>query len=278
MDKFFHIISVGTSILRNFERSQEYGSIVKKYGLTNWGELKPDAPEQKIIEGFIIANHEVHKSLLEFVKKDPYLASAELNSFLKYIAVHKHGKDDTEIAVYCTDTHNNRLAAQIIYEYLREEGFSIVGEPIKVKDFGVGIEEFHSGLVNLLEKVLRIIINKSKQGYKIYINATAGYKPEVTFMALAAMLTLKVAPKIYYIHEAFKENVELPALPLKIDEKYLDIAKMFMEPKPMHEAEETLKKYRFRLDDLLNSQILSSNEGLIQTKEWLRKIIQLYEA
>ncbi|MEM2843473.1 MAG: hypothetical protein QXZ53_06320 [Candidatus Bathyarchaeia archaeon] len=46
----------------------------------------------------------------------------------------------------------------------------------------------------------------------------------------------------------------------------------------MHEAGEALKKYGCRLDDLLSSQILLLDEGLVQIKEWLRKIIQLYEA
>ncbi|MGC9069529.1 MAG: putative CRISPR-associated protein, partial [Thermoprotei archaeon] len=173
MRKYLHVISTGTSILRNFERSLDYKNIVEKYGLRGWGELGPDDPKQSVIESFIMRGNEVHESLLDFVRKDPRLASAELNSFLEYVVSHVHGRDEVEVVIYCTDTNNNRLAAQIIYEYLRECGYYVVGEPIKVKDFGVGVEKFDSGLINLLERVLRIIVNKSRQGYKVYINATA---------------------------------------------------------------------------------------------------------
>ncbi|MGC9069071.1 MAG: putative CRISPR-associated protein, partial [Thermoprotei archaeon] len=129
----------------------------------------------------------------------------------------------------------------------------------------------------LLERVLRIIVNKSRQGYKVYINATAGYKPETTFVVIAAMLTLKVVPTIYYIHEAFKKTIELPMLPLKIDDEWLKIAEMFKEPQLMHVARDVLKKYGYNLDDLLYSGILliDTDKGIVQTREWLRKIIQL---
>lgn len=280
MVRNLHVIGTGTSVLRNFERSSEYRGIVERYGLRGWGELSPDDPRQGVIESFIRRGNEVHDGLLEFVRRDPYSASAELNGFLRYVSVRGHGKDDTEVVIYCTDTNNNRLAAQVIYEYLREEGYYVVGEPVKVKDFGVGVEMFDSGLMNLLERVLRIIVSKSKQGYRVYINATAGYKPETTFMVIAAMLTLKVAPTVYYIHEAFRETVELPTLPLKIDDELVEIAKKFIEPQPMYYAREMLKKYGYDLDDLIYSYrlLIDTDKGTVQTREWLRKIIELSEA
>jgi len=280
MRKYLHVIGTGTSVLRNFERYQDYGNIIEKYGLRGWGELSPNDFKQKVIESFIMRGNEVHEKLLEFIRRDPKYASAELNSFLRYVDEHRHSKDYMEVVIYCTDTNNNRLAAQVIYEWLRENDYYVVSEPIKVKDFGVGIEKFDSGLINLLERVLRIIVNKSKQGYKIYINATAGYKPETTFIVIAAMLTLKTAPTIYYIHEAFRETIELPTLPLKIDESWVEIAKMFIEPKPMHDAREILKKFGYNLDDLIYSGtlLIDTDKGIVQTREWLKKIIELNEA
>jgi len=280
MRKYLHVIGTGTSVLRNFERYQDYGNIIEKYGLRGCGELSPNDFKQKVIESFIMRGNEDHEKLLEFIRRDPKYASAELNSFLRYVDEHRHSKDYVEVVIYCTDTNNNRLAAQVIYEWLRENSYYVVGEPIKVKDFGVGIEKFDSGLINLLERVLRIIVNKSRQGYKIYINATAGYKPETTFIVIAAMLTLKTAPTIYYIHEAFRETIELPTLPLKIDESWVEIAKMFIEPKPMHDAREILKKFGYNLDDLIYSGtlLIDTDKGIVQTREWLKKIIELNEA
>ena len=74
-----------------------------------------------IREANIPRGNEVHEAIYEFIKKDPKAASAELNSFLNFIEGNGQRKDSIEIALYCTDTANNRLCAQLVYEYLQEE-------------------------------------------------------------------------------------------------------------------------------------------------------------
>jgi len=78
----------------------------------------------------------------------------------------------------------------------------------------------------------------------------------------------------------FRETIELPTLPLKIDESWVEIAKMFIEPKPMHDAREILKKFGYNLDDLIYSGtlLIDTDKGIVQTREWLKKIIELNEA
>jgi len=271
----FHVIATGTSILQNFSRTEN--EIVKKYRMEDWARLSPEDPKQKKIEAYIPRGNEVHESLLSFVKKDPKKASAELNAFLNF--VEKYGQRDIEILIYCTDTNNNRLTAQIIYEYLKEEGYKLTGEPVIIKNLGRSISQFEEGLVNLLDQVIKVVKSKSDQGYEICINATAGYKPETAFLVLASSLVSKLSPTVYYIHEAFQEVITLPTIPVKIEDKYIEIAKKFMEPQPQNYAVDLLKRYGFKIEELVNQYILTidTDKNLVQTRKWLRKLIEIYE-
>jgi len=281
--KNFHIISTGTSILDNFSREankeKKFKEIHDKYSMKDWAKLKPNDDKQKHIEAHIPRGNEVHETLYEFVKKDPNSASAELNSFLSFIKEYGQSKDSIEIALYCTDIANNILCAQLVYEYLREEGFRMVGEPIKIKGIS-GVKDFESGLLEILDKVVKIIVNKSKQGYDIYISATAGFKPETTFFVIAASLCSLKSPTVYYIHESFKKIITLPLIPLEVPDEYIKIAEEFKEPKHQNEAIEILKRKFNREEDyfsyLLNNKILErTSDFMIRTSTWLRKILEI---
>ncbi len=211
MAKYFHAISTGTSILQNFVRNNT--EFAKKYRMEDWYKLKPFSEQQKYIEPCIAKGNEVHEALLKYVNENPRKASAELNSFLTFIETYGHRKEDVEFLLYSTDTNNNRLCAQITYEYLISQNFRAAYEVVVVKDFG---RDFEAGLVNLMERIIRIIKSKSEQGYRVYINATAGYKLETSFLVLASMLTLRKRPIVYYQHEAFEKPMTAPTLPIML--------------------------------------------------------------
>jgi putative CRISPR-associated protein (TIGR02619 family) len=281
--KNFHVISTGTSILANFSREankeRKFKDVHDKYLMKDWATLNPNDQRQKDIEAYIPEGNEVHETLYEFIKKDPKSASAELNSFLSFIKEYGQSKDSIELALYCTDTANNRLCAQLVYEYLQEEGFRMVGEPIKIKGISA-LRDFESGLLEILDKVVRIIVDKSKQGYDIFISATAGFKPETTFFVIAASLCSLKSPTVYYIHESFKSIVTLPLLPLQVPEEYLKIAEEFKEPKHQNEVLDILNKKFNRGYDyfvyLLNNRILEqTSDFMIKTSTWLRKILEI---
>jgi len=196
--KKFFVISTGTSILGNFVRSNKESELVKKYSMDKWANLAPNDPLQRKIENFIPKGNEVHDSLLEFVKSNPKDASAELNSFLSFLEKYMIKKEDIEVLIYSTDTSNNRLTAQIVYEYLQGEGFRLVGNVVVVDNFGVSVDMFELELSSLLDKVVGVLKSKVDQGYEIYVNATAGYKPETTFLVLASMLVSKLSPVVFY--------------------------------------------------------------------------------
>jgi len=281
--KNFHVISTGTSILANFSRKsseeRKYKDIYDKCEMKDWSSLSPNDAKQVRIEAFIPRGNEVHEAIYEFIKKDPKAASAELNSFLNFIESNGQRKDSIEIALYCTDTANNRLCAQLVYEYLQEEDFKIVREPIKIRGISA-LRDFEFGLLEILDKVVRMIVDKSKQGYDIFISATAGYKPETTFFVIAAFLCSSKSPTVYYIHESFRNIVTLPLLPLQVPDEYLKIAEEFKEPKHQNEVLDILKQKFNRGPDyfeyLLNNKILErTSDFIIRTSTWLRKILEI---
>ena len=247
--------------------------------MRDWSQLSTDDSKQKKIEAYMSRGNEVHETLYEFVRKDPKFASAELNSFLSFIDQQKQTKESIEIALYCTDTANNRLCAQLVYEYLQEEDFKIVREPIKIRGISA-LRDFEFGLLEILDKVVRMIVDKSKQGYDIFISATAGYKPETTFFVIAAFLCSSKSPTVYYIHESFRNIVTLPLIPLQVPDEYLKIAEEFKEPKHQNEVLDILKKKFNRgpnyFDYLLNNKILErTSDFMIRTSTWLRKILEI---
>jgi CRISPR/Cas system-associated protein Csm6 len=69
-------------------------------------------------------------------------------------------------------------------------------------------------LANLVREIAKII-PKHKN---VRICATGGFKPEA---AIASILGFVARKPVYYIHESFREEVHLPALPLswKLDVK-----------------------------------------------------------
>ena len=70
-----------------------------------------------------------------------------------------------------------------------------------------------------------------REGRLTYVVATGGYKPESTFAVIAAYLA--GAHGAVYIHETFKDVVELPILPLQLEET---LAKLAMREADEHDV------------------------------------------
>jgi CRISPR/Cas system-associated protein Csm6 len=61
------------------------------------------------------------------------------------------------------------------------------------------------------------------EGRLTYVVATGGFKPESTFAVIAAYLA--GAHGAVYIHETFKDVMELPILPLQLEETLAKFAR-----------------------------------------------------
>ncbi|KPV62575.1 MAG: CRISPR-associated protein [Candidatus Bathyarchaeota archaeon BA1] len=97
-------------------------------------------------------------------------------------------------------------------EYLEDQDVQ-VAEPIEIQGLH-GPETFQRGLANLVREIARILTHHKD----VRICATGGFKPEV---ALASVLGFIAKVPVYYIHESFRQEIHLPALPIdwKLDVK-----------------------------------------------------------
>ncbi len=275
MVKWLHVIASGTSILRNFElkRSEDAGRL----GITGWFRLPPNHPaqEEAVRAARSGSKHEVFSVLSEFLRQSPETVSAELNAFLKYVSLANHAPPhEVGVLIFSTDTGTGYLCAALIHEYLRREGYAVVtNEPVRVEGLGTSEESFDDGLANLLDKVVNVIREKTAEGIKVYVNATAGFKAETSFLTMAAALAGATAA--YYIHEAFREVIELPLPPLTINPKVRKLITLTgREGLSIGEFEETARSQGLNPNDLLERKLFIL-KGKVYPRKWLTLIAEV---
>jgi putative CRISPR-associated protein (TIGR02619 family) len=144
------------------------------------------------------------------VDRDPFGMSAELNAMDWVLGARCPGV--TEVALLASDTPEGRAAAEILKRYLVEH---CEDAEVRVEEIsGLG-REFWQGLLETVKKVVDIVGGAYREGHMVYLNATGGFKPETAMALIAAMLAAPVAP--YYKHEAMKQTVMLPPIPVQPD-------------------------------------------------------------
>lgn len=201
--KQLHIITVGNSIITNYQRkkNQELGKVS-----SNSPEWKRYLDDPKFLA-----------LVSDFVRKDPRENSAEINSFQGYIE--KKGVKEGSCLVYLvgTKTHINEIAVRTLEKYFKEKGIELLN-PKEILGYfwekelkADAVNKFQKGISELLDTFLRIASKKKEDGYDVVFNPTGGMKPHVITCALAGFMT---GCEIYYIHEEFdkKDLVILPPL------------------------------------------------------------------
>lgn len=265
--RFVHVSPVGTSLLSNFQR--DFRRKVEEWGFVDWDRWAPDDPRQDLL---CSKYHLVSGELASYLSSKRYSASAELSPFERTLSVFGHKRGETLVILYSTSTCNSRLARDAIAGFLRSEGFHVQEAEIRSTR---GVDEFEEGLVELVDKVVRLIVDWKRRGARVFVNATPGYKAEASFLVLASLLA--GADFIYYAHEAFKDLVMLPAIPIRIEESIERIARIFREPRDPVEAEQILGDPG-RLKDLELSGIITMDRGRYVTRKWIRKLLEVSES
>lgn len=183
-----HIITVGISLLTNFEREFE--------------TAREETRNQ-------------HPKVLEFIEKNPTEACAELNSLnskTKFLETNQ----TFGVSLVRTDTQDGVFAARMIKTYLKRRRFSPI--QVRLKNLGVpktaGDSEeaqrlANEGIKDLQERIKEHIQNlrKNNPDLKIYINATAGFKAQV---AVLYGIGKEMNVPVYYMHEEYQTAIELP--------------------------------------------------------------------
>ena len=219
-----HLVIVGTSVLRNGLRelgSPEAASCPGGGSAARCSDLvaacadpqRLDRERCKALQG----DGECLGLLTCLVSKNPFRMSAELNA-MDWVVKDKCG-NVRRIVLFASDTPEGRAAADVLSRFFGTEcpGVEVVAETVT----GLG-GEFWPGLLNLTRSLARWARRAFYQDNDIvYLNATGGFKPEAGMAILAAMLAAPVVP--YYKHEAMKETVILPQIPLRVDEGRLRV-------------------------------------------------------
>ncbi|MEM0172395.1 MAG: putative CRISPR-associated protein, partial [Thermoproteota archaeon] len=249
--RWVHVISVGTSILRNFSRDQK--NLCEKLDICNWGTMRFDDPDQQRALTAARRGDPIFDTLYEYVSKNHFKASAELNAFLRAVSRFKHSPPkDVSVYLFSSNSGTGYLCASLIHEFLRSLNYTMLRkDPIRIEYLGKNLQSFEDSLVDLVEKVVNKILEWNSKGIKVYLNLTGGFKPESTFLALAGALA--GAQKAYYIHETFDELVTVPLLKLAIDHRLTNLIKRLEDPYKTFsepELEDLLRGEGLNLEDL----------------------------
>ncbi|MEJ2771388.1 MULTISPECIES: putative CRISPR-associated protein [unclassified Stygiolobus] len=263
-----HVSAVGTSLLKNSLENNEVRKEVEGLSLKDWDRLKFNDDRQNVIkENFDY----MKKLLLNFIKSKGESSSAELDSLFSAMRKFKHKEEEVYVFLYTTNTSNSILAGESIRDYLKEKG--IRSELVTVKSIS-SEETFYEGIEDLFDKVVYKILKFKEEGNEVYINATPGLKPEITFISLAGLLA--GADVIYYKYQEFNEVVLLPSLPITISPEYLEWLIRF--------ANQGYTLSERRASELGIPITVLESKGLVEKKgedayrlkDWVRKMLGIY--
>lgn len=239
--RFTLLVTCGTSLLLNAGRDasnrrpeslteEAYKMLVslnERYKLGELARLEPGSIEDnEVKEKHTYKGSELFQTLLHYInKKGGKDASAEVNTIELLMSQNKILVSSIDkIFLYHSDTGTGTLCARVIEEYLRSKGLDI--ERVEVNGFSSAktLEQFQEGMVDLMSKIVKVVKGRKRNAdSKVYVLATAGFKPESTAAVIAALLA--GADGIYYVYERMRELVMIPPIPLAISERskrYID--------------------------------------------------------
>jgi putative CRISPR-associated protein (TIGR02619 family) len=183
------LTTVGTSLLTNAKR-----------------DLKGEKPDQQQL-----ANYVRHTP--------PDKASAETNSLSRLLQA------DDRIVFLHSQTDEGKQCAETLRRHYEGEGY--MAELREVPDLTYTESRFKMrGLRSLVATTIELIRRERAAEREVLINATGGFKAEIAYATLVGLL---FDVPVYYIHEAFREIIEMPPTPISWDYSLLANYEEFFE-------------------------------------------------
>ncbi|NPA71070.1 MAG: putative CRISPR-associated protein [Crenarchaeota archaeon] len=274
------LVTVGTSILVNASNREEIPEDLRKK-LKNAGKLRPEDPDQEMYRRAYVEKNDLFNLIYNLLCSDPRAMSAELNVILGFLDDWSLSKYLTELRIYLypTDTDNCRFCAHLIRKFIDEklkvcahlrEDCNVVSEIVELKGFGTSVEFFREeGLKDLLDKYAMTILNLSRNGYRIIIMPVGGYKPECTYATIIGLMF--GASKVVYIHESFRQVIDLPLLPIDVDPKFIQLASKIGEDELPRSVLEMLG---VDVDEMLDRGILEKTGEGYRLAGWVKNLLK----
>lgn len=186
------ITTVGTSLLTNAQRD---------LGLPR---EKPPGPTE----------------LAQYLRRTPpEKASAETNSLSRLLQEGDH------IIFLRSQTEEGQRCAEALARHYENQGHP--SRVVEVPDLTYTESRFKMrGLRSLVATLIEHIREEQGKGRRVLINATGGFKAEIAYATLVGLL---FDVPVYYIHEAFRDIIEMPPTPIDWDYSLLADYEEFFE-------------------------------------------------
>ncbi|MCS7142083.1 MAG: putative CRISPR-associated protein [Candidatus Nitrosocaldus sp.] len=299
------LVTCGTSLLRNAAsdasptKPQGISDALHKrlvemnnrYNISRLSRLEPGSIEDsEIRDKHAYSGSELFQSLLDYIReRGGSYATAEINTMDLLIRDNRLLPDDiSNVFLYHSDTGSGLLCARVMEEYLRNErGLRV--ERVEVQGFSKAkaLEQFQECMIDLMSKVVRMV-KRRKRGStthdmvadeveRVYVLATAGFKPESTAAVIAALLA--GADGIYYVYEATRELVSIPAIPLALDERVKGYVEMIFGKDYRDEPRDAILERGISAEvvDMLEERGLIESKGELNSKvglrDWVRELL-----
>ncbi|MCS7263677.1 MAG: putative CRISPR-associated protein [Armatimonadetes bacterium] len=138
---------------------------------------------------------------------NPEEASAETNSLSRLL------QSEDRIVFLHSDTEEGERCARLLENHYEHQGYEVETE--RIPDLNYKESRFKMrGLRSLVSTLINRIQKEWDQGREVLINATGGFKAEIAYAVLVGLLfDLPVA----YIHERFRDIIEMPPVPIAWD-------------------------------------------------------------
>ncbi|MCS7158709.1 MAG: putative CRISPR-associated protein [Blastocatellia bacterium] len=183
------LVTVGTSLLSNAKR-----------------DLKVEQPSDQQL-----ANYLRHTAAEK--------ATAETNSLSRLL------KEGDHIVFLHSQTDEGKLCAEALRRHYEGEGYQARLQ--EVPDLTYTESRFKMrGLRSLVATLIDLVRRERQQDREVLINATGGFKAEIAYATLVGLL---FDVPVYYIHEAFREIIEMPPTPISWDYTLLADYEEFFE-------------------------------------------------
>lgn len=183
------LVTVGTSLLSNAKR-----------------DLKVEHPS--------------HQQLANYLRHtDAGKATAETNSLSRLLQEGDH------VVFLHSQTDEGKQCAEALRRHY--EGQGSPARLQEVPDLTYAESRFKMrGLRSLVATLIDLIRRERQQGRQVLINATGGFKAEIAYATLVGLL---FDVPVYYIHEAFRDVIEMPPTPISWDYTLLANYEEFFE-------------------------------------------------
>jgi len=228
----FILTSCGLSLLTNFLRDN-FNILPKE--VYKFSNLKKTEVEKDFLALIDKAVEKLKNQIKKYSNEELRKLSAELNALISFYNGEFNNKDMHYLFV--TDTYLGEVVVDILKDFLISKGLQV--QKFIAKDLNTSsLEEFEMALSDVIKDLSEDFEGYKSSGYEIIFNLTGGYKSVNSFLQTMATLW---ADKSIYIFESSNELLEIPKLPLKLDneifDKYFEIFKKLEENGVFNEEE-----------------------------------------